>query len=290
MSLKEFGCRNMVSKLRAVLVRSPKHDWGTEGFQAWGYYHVPDLKTAKEEHEQFVQILKDEGIKIFQHDISLKNKWDAAYVYDPAFICDQGAITLRMGKELRRGEEVPLGQKLTELGIPTIYALHDPACLEGGDTLRLTNNILAIGETYRTNRKGIQQLKTALKGLVDRLIIVQLPHYQGPAHVLHLMSLINLVDHFKAVIYPKLIPVNFLKILKELNFDWIETPPEEFRTQACNVLALEPGKCLMVEGNPITRKRLEAAGCEVLTYKGEEITQNGGGGPTCLTLPLLRRD
>ncbi|MFQ6126613.1 MAG: dimethylarginine dimethylaminohydrolase family protein [Candidatus Heimdallarchaeota archaeon] len=290
MPLREYGCRNMVSKLRAVLVRSPEKDWGTEGYQAWGYFHAPDLKTVKEEHMQFVQTLKDEGIQIFQHDTPLKNKWDATYVYDPAFICDQGAITLRMGKKLRRGEETPLGQKLAELGIPTVYTLHDPACLEGGDTLRLTNNILAIGETYRTNSEGIRQLRIALEGLINRFIIVQLPHYKGPAHVLHLMSLINLVDHFKAVIYPKLIPVSFLKTLKELNFDCVETPSEEFLTQACNVLALEPGKCLMVEGNPITRKRLEAAGCEVLTYKGEEITQNGGGGPTCLTLPLLRHD
>lgn len=37
-----------------------------------------------------------------------------------------------------------------------------------------------------------------------------------------------------------------------------------------------------------TKQRLEAAGCKVKVYKGEEISVKGGGGPTCLTRPLLR--
>jgi arginine deiminase len=38
----------------------------------------------------------------------------------------------------------------------------------------------------------------------------------------------------------------------------------------------------------VTRARLEAAGAEVLTYDGSEISRKGGGGPTCLTRPLTR--
>ena len=32
---------------------------------------------------------------------------------------------------------------------------------------------------------------------------------------------------------------------------------------ACNVLAVAPGQCIMLEGNPVTQARLEAAGVEV---------------------------
>ena len=35
-------------------------------------------------------------------------------------------------------------------------------------------------------------------------------------------------------------------------------------------------------------KRMEEAGCTVQTYKGNEISVKGGGGPTCLTRPLVR--
>lgn len=41
-------------------------------------------------------------------------------------------------------------------------------------------------------------------------------------------------------------------------------------------------------GNPITRARLEAAGCEVIPFPGQEISVKGAGGPTCLTRPLVR--
>ena len=38
----------------------------------------------------------------------------------------------------------------------------------------------------------------------------------------------------------------------------------------------------------LPREALEREGVEVYTYPGEEITIKGGGGPTCLTRPLVR--
>ena len=54
-----------------------------------------------------------------------------------------------------------------------------------------------------------------------------------------------------------------------------------------NVLALAPRVALAADGNPETRRRLEAAGVEVHVYAGAELGK-GDGGPTCLTRPLLR--
>ena len=59
---------------------------------------------------------------------------------------------------------------------------------------------------------------------------------------------------------------------------------------ACNVLALGPRRALALDGNPETRRRLEAAGVEVLVYAGDELSRKGDGGPTCLTRPLSRSD
>jgi arginine deiminase len=44
----------------------------------------------------------------------------------------------------------------------------------------------------------------------------------------------------------------------------------------------------MLEGNPETRRRLEAAGADVIEIAGREISEKGQGGPTCLTRPLAR--
>jgi len=56
----------------------------------------------------------------------------------------------------------------------------------------------------------------------------------------------------------------------------------------CNILAVAPGKCVMVSGNPQMKRMLEHEGVEVWEYAGEEISRKGAGGPTCLTQPLLR--
>jgi arginine deiminase len=57
---------------------------------------------------------------------------------------------------------------------------------------------------------------------------------------------------------------------------------------ATNVLAVAPGKCVALAGNPRTIEVLNKAGIEVWTYEGTEISRKGAGGPTCLTRPLLR--
>ncbi|NOR84329.1 MAG: amidinotransferase, partial [Ardenticatenales bacterium] len=82
----------------------------------------------------------------------------------------------------------------------------------------------------------------------------------------------------------------FWLYLQERKFRLIEVPREEFETMGPNVLALAPGRCLMLDGNPITRRRLEKAGCEVLTYRGDEVSRKAEGGATCLTRPILRRE
>jgi N-dimethylarginine dimethylaminohydrolase len=117
---------------------------------------------------------------------------------------------------------------------------------------------------------------------------VELPYYTGPEACLHLLSLISIVDRQVAVVYPPLLAVPFWQELKRRDFKLIEVPDAEFATMGPNVLALAPGQCLMLEGNPITRQRLEEAGCEVMTYRGNEISLKAEGGPTCLTRPVLR--
>lgn len=45
-------------------------------------------------------------------------------------------------------------------------------------------------------------------------------------------------------------------------FHLIPVSHKEFENMGTNVLALAPGHCVMLEGNPTTQQRLEAAGCQ----------------------------
>jgi N-dimethylarginine dimethylaminohydrolase len=98
------------------------------------------------------------------------------------------------------------------------------------------------------------------------------------------------VDYNLAVVYSPLMPIFFRNNLLDRGYSFVEVADEEFDSMGCNVLAVAPGKCLMVRGNPRTRKALERAGCIVLEYDGAEISLKGGGGPTCLTRPFWRID
>jgi N-dimethylarginine dimethylaminohydrolase len=103
------------------------------------------------------------------------------------------------------------------------------------------------------------------------------------------MSILSPVDADLAVAYSPLMPVSFRNELRDRGFDLVEVPETEFDTLGSNVLATAPRRCIMAGGNPQTEAALKRAGCRVVTYEGSEISLKGGGGPTCLTRPYLRR-
>jgi N-dimethylarginine dimethylaminohydrolase len=225
---------------------------------------------------------------VLYHQAELPEHSDAIFTHDPVIVTDEGSIILRMGKEQRRGEEAAIGTALEEFGVPTLATLEGEATAEGGDLLWLDHDTLAVGRGYRTNAEGLRQLTAVLRPLGVETLEVQLPHGDGPVSCLHLMSLISMLDHNLAVVHLPLLPVPFVELLSDRGIAVVEVPDEEYPTMGPNVLALAPRRCLTIEGNPVTRERLEAAGCEVLTYRGEELSLKAEGGATCLTRPILR--
>jgi N-dimethylarginine dimethylaminohydrolase len=102
------------------------------------------------------------------------------------------------------------------------------------------------------------------------------------------MSVLSPIDRDLALVYPPLTPVALMERLAERDIAVVAVPDEEFESMGCNVLAIAPRRCIMVEGNPQTRRRLEAAGATVHEIAATEICRKGDGGPTCLTRPLSR--
>jgi N-dimethylarginine dimethylaminohydrolase len=180
-----------------------------------------------------------------------------------------------------------MGAAFEGLGLPIAGRIEGEGRLEGGDLLWFDERTCAVARGYRTNDEGIRQLK-ALLGSGVEVVTVPLPHYRGPEDVFHLMSIISPLDADLALVHSPLMPVPFREWLLGRGIELVEVAEEELDTLGCNALALAPRRCLTAAGNPQTRARLEAAGCEVLTYAAEEISLKGQGGPTCLTRPLVR--
>jgi dimethylargininase len=274
----------MTGQLKRVLVRPPGTDFSR--WREYGWRAEPNPVRIAQEHEGLREKLAEAGAEVVVAKTTADGNLDAIYVYDPALVADTGAILLRPGKEQRRDEVAAIRADFAAAGVPITAELAEPALAEGGDTLWLDEATLVVGLGYRTNEAGARQLDAALPG-VD-VISVDLPHYHGPGEVMHLMSLVSPLDRDLALVYPPLMPVRLVELLHERGVEVIEVPDEEFESMGCNVLALGPRVALALNGNPETRRRLEAAGVEVRVYSGEELSRKGEGGPTCLTLPLER--
>jgi len=285
---QSYGCENMVGRLRRVLVCRPGSAYGDADPQRWHYSSRPDLETAQREHDALVDILRASGADVLHQDNAPADCADAIFVHDSSIVTAAGAIVLNMGKPLRRDEPQAIAETFRRMRIPIVARLEGEQRAEGGDLLWLDERTLAVGQGFRTNAAGLYRLAEILTATGVDVIPVPLPRYGGPDGCLHLMSLISLVDRDLALVYPPLIPVPFWQELERRGFDFVEVPQGEFATMGPNALALASRDCVVLDGNPVTRQRLEAAGCRVHPYAGRELSAKSEGGPTCLTRPLLR--
>jgi len=259
-----------------------ERDWRALNFTA-----APDYARAVDQYDAFVDVLQSSGARVeFIAAVSTELTLDAVYCRDASIVTPSGMVLARMGKPARRGEPAAQRCRFEHWALSMSTAIDTPGQLEGGDVVWFDERTTAVGRGYRTNVAGIDQLRAAL-GSAVHVEVVPLPH-RGPADVFHLMSILSPIDRDLAVVYSPLMPVPFREWLTERGIAFVEVPDEEFDSMGANVLAIAPRRVVMLEGNPITRARLEAAGVEVLTYDGSEISVKGGGGPTCLTRPLER--
>jgi N-dimethylarginine dimethylaminohydrolase len=279
----------MVGRLRRVVVRRPDEAMAAADPARWHYAAPIDLAQARAAHDELVEALCTWDVEVLFHDEPLPDHADAVFVFDPALITDEGTLLLGMGKPLRRGEEEPLGRCLERHGVPLLGRIEGEGRVEGGDTMWLDHDTLAVGRGFRTNAEGVRQLRTLLSPLGVEVHDYDLPYFTGAEACLHLLSLVHLVDVDLAVAFAPLLPVALWAELRRRGVRLLEVPEDEFVDhQATNVLAVAPRRCIMLDGGPVTRRLLEAEGCEVVTFSGEGLSFKAEGGPSCLTRPVLR--
>ena len=260
----------------------------SEQWEQLQFLSKPSFEESLKEYHRFQLFLASKNIALSFFPEHEQTEIDSIYCRDASIATDFGMIICNMGKKGRSYEPKAQLETYQNNNMGILGEIKFPGTLEGGDVAWLDQKTLAVGHTYRTNEEGIHQLKSLLCPKGIEVIVVELPHYKGKEDVFHLMSILSPVDKNLAVVYSPLMPIKFRNELLHRGFELIEVPDEEFESMGCNVLAVAPRDCLMVDGNPVTKKLLEKAGCKVFSYKGLEISVKGGGGPTCLTRPIKR--
>lgn len=286
-----FNAPSETGPIRELLLKHPRDAWrdratARAGWRQLGYSAEPDFDRACDEYDRFVEALRPFAPAVRFLPADERTGLDSIYVRDAACVTPRGVIIGRMGKALRGGEPRAVEAFARQAGWPVIGEIREPGTLEGGDVVWLDATTVAVGHGYRTNAEGIRQFRALLRGDGCDVIEVPLPHGTGPGDVFHLMSILSPVDEGQLLVYSRLLPVPFRQGLLEGGFTLLEVPEPEFETMGGNVLAVAPGRCLALAGNPRTAEVLEKAGLELSTYEGLEISVKGAGGPTCLTRPV----
>ena len=288
-----YNGHSMVSSLRRVMVCSPRTaGWDrAERAERWrelGFRHSPDFMAAQAAHEKLWHELESAGAEVAQLAAGEEMTLDAVYAHDASLTTDFGLILMRPGKTNREAEGRHHGMWAEQIGVPTLGQTSAPGTTEAGDMVWLDPKTLLIGRGYRTNAEGIRQMSALLGPYGIEVLSAPLPHAGGPNVCLHLMSLMSLLHEKTVLVDLPWLAVETVELLRGRGFSFIEIDKSERETLACNVLALGGKRLLAIEENRKTNERLRRAGFDVRTFPGAELCINGGGGPTCLTRPLLR--
>jgi arginine deiminase len=283
---------SMTAPLRQVLVCPPANaGWNDpQKSAAWrdlSFVHPPNFAEAEAQHQALCHLLTQAGAEVLTLPENKTLTLDAVYTHDAMLPTSQGLILMRPGKSTRIPEAHAQAAFCAQQNVPTFAEIQAPATTEAGDVVWLDARTLLVGQGFRTNKAGLDQLRALLAPRVD-VLPAPLPHGQGPSACLHLMSLMSVLDDRTILVDLPWLSVETVQLLRSRNFRLIEIDLVERDTLACNVLALGNNRLIALEENAVTNARLRAAGFDVQTFPGSELCINGGGGPTCLTRPLAR--
>ncbi|HET7844964.1 MAG TPA: dimethylargininase, partial [Xanthomonadales bacterium] len=217
-----------------------------------------DLALAHAQHAAYNEALRRAGCEVMQLPAEADFP-DSVFVEDTAIVLDDVAVITRPGAASRRGEVDSIARALR--AHRPLLALEAPATLDGGDVLRV-GRTLYVGESARSNRDGVAQLRALLAPhgyAVETLPI---------AGCLHLKSAVTLVDDGVLLVQPE-----WIDIAKLDGFALIEIDASE--PHAANALRI--GDTIVYPSCfPRTQAKLEAAGIRAIAVDVSELQKAEG--------------
>ena len=226
-----------------------------------------DLATAKEQHRQYVNLLKTHVDQV-TYVPSPPGHPDSVYIEDVAVITGQHALVTRPGAPSRTSEIEGIEAALR--GFCTVHLTEAPATLDGGDVMQIGKHLL-VGLSDRTNEAGYLRLAEVAK--LDGLTAHRVPVEAG----LHLKSAMTVIDHETIIYDPSaLSPVT----IPGLDITWLAAP----EPLGANVLAFDKVTIVSADA-PQTAKLLRERGYPVETVQVTEF-HKGDGALSCLSLRI----
>lgn len=248
-------------KAKHALVCEPSHTF-SKCVTSHRFRHTINVALASQQHKTYCDTLSELGLE----RISLPSQEtypDSCFIEDNAIIHHNKAFITRMGEVSRRGEEESVKTVLQQY--LTIKQAVDPATIEGGDVVHLSDGLIS-GITTRTNLAGIAQMKKWLEVKVDTVLAKKIVHLKSYMTYLGNNTMIATKSYMNEPILE--------------TFDTILVPEHE--KYAANTLKVN-GTILMPESFPVSKKLVQERGFDVITLNMSEF-EKCEGALTCLSL------
>lgn len=242
---------------------------------------------------------------------------------DPIAFVGKGIVINKMMTKARRRESLFMKYVIKYNkdfeGTPIYYDMYNHFAIEGGDVLVLTDKVLAIGISQRTEPEAVEILAKKLffetDESFDTILAINIPKKRA---YMHLDTIFTMIDNDKFLAHSKL-ESNLLvyvikkgdkdlevieekasletilqkymnngkiKILKCGGEDEIAAKREQWN-DGSNVLAIKPGVVIAYDRNYVTNTLLRENGISVIEIPSSELSR-GRGGPRCMSMPMNR--
>jgi arginine deiminase len=201
------------------------------------------------------------------------------------------------------------------------YDRTDDYSIEGGDVLVLSDKVLAIGISQRTDAAAIDVFARKLFADGQSFEVILAFDIPKSRAYMHLDTVFTMVDHDKFTIHPEIEgPLNVYSIrkknsgnlsilketmeLREVLAKYLELEKvtlircggkrgidagREQWNDGSNTLAIAPGEVIVYSRNHITNRLLEDQGIKLHVMPSSELSR-GRGGPRCMSMPLIREN
>lgn len=209
-----------------------------------------------------------------------------------------------------------------DANIPFWYNRSDACSIEGGDQLVLSEKVLAIGISERTDAASVEILAKRIFRQNERFEVILAFDIPKKRAFMHLDTVFTMVDYDKFTIHPEIEgPLTVYSIrksevedgilieketmiledilMKYLNLDKVSLircgngnvidAGREQWNDGSNTLAVSPGEVIVYSRNHVTNRLLEEHGVKIHVIPSSELSR-GRGGPRCMSMPLIRED
>ncbi|MDQ0222286.1 arginine deiminase [Streptococcus moroccensis] len=245
------------------------------------------------------------------------------FTRDPFATLGRGVSLNRMYADTRNretlyGKYIFTHHPIYGQGVPLVYSREEGTRIEGGDILVLSEELLAIGISQRTDAASIEKLlqNCHQEGLGFKTVIAF--EIANNRKFMHLDTVFTMVDRDKFTIHPEIeqdlrlytlaIEAGELSIIEEdcdlatllarhLNLPQVDlircggdnrvAAGREQWNDGSNTLTISPGVVVVYNRNTITNAILESRGLRLIKIGGSELVR-GRGGPRCMSMPLER--